>query len=30
MPIFVDLASDDTVTLSGASLDARNWTRPSH
>ncbi|HXT55420.1 MAG TPA: SDR family NAD(P)-dependent oxidoreductase [Candidatus Eisenbacteria bacterium] len=30
MPIFVDLASDDTVTLSGASLDARNWTRLSH
>jgi NAD(P)-dependent dehydrogenase (short-subunit alcohol dehydrogenase family) len=30
MPIFVDLASDDTVTLSGASLDARHWTRPSH
>ncbi|HEX5607140.1 MAG TPA: SDR family NAD(P)-dependent oxidoreductase [Candidatus Binatia bacterium] len=30
IPIFVDLASDDTVTVSGASLDARNWSRTSH
>lgn len=30
MPIFVDLASDDTIAVSGASLDARNWSRPSH
>lgn len=30
VPIFVDLASDDTITVSGASLDARNWSRPSH
>ena len=29
MPIFVDLASDDTVTLSGASLEARDWVRPA-
>ena len=30
IPIFVDLASDDTLTVSGASIDARNWTRPAH
>ena len=30
MPIFVDLASDDTVTLSGASLDARDWDRSAN
>jgi NAD(P)-dependent dehydrogenase (short-subunit alcohol dehydrogenase family) len=30
IPIFVELASDDTLTVSGASLDARNWTRPAH
>lgn len=29
VPIFVDLASDDMDSLSGASLDARNWTRPA-
>lgn len=29
VPIFVDLASDDTESISGASLDARNWTRPA-
>ena len=28
VPIFVDLASDDMDSISGASLDARNWTRP--
>ena len=28
--IFVDLASDDTLAVSGASLDARSWTRPAH
>jgi NAD(P)-dependent dehydrogenase (short-subunit alcohol dehydrogenase family) len=29
VPIFVDLASDDMENISGASLDARNWTRPA-
>jgi NAD(P)-dependent dehydrogenase (short-subunit alcohol dehydrogenase family) len=29
VPIFVDLASDDTVAVSGVSLDARHWTRPT-
>lgn len=29
VPIFVDLASDDTESISGVSLDARNWTRPA-
>ena len=30
VPIFVDLASDDMESISGASLDARNWTRPTN
>ncbi|HLN82758.1 MAG TPA: SDR family oxidoreductase, partial [Candidatus Binatia bacterium] len=30
IPIFVDLASNDTLAVSGASLDARGWTRPAH
>jgi NAD(P)-dependent dehydrogenase (short-subunit alcohol dehydrogenase family) len=28
--IFVDLASNDTLAVSGASLDVRSWTRPAH
>jgi len=30
VPIFVDLASDETAMISGASLDARRWTWPAH
>jgi len=30
IPIFVDLASNDTLAVNGASLDARGWTRPAH